>query len=174
MSAQIIFWEEPITRNLIHLNSHLSSPVQTGDFLCYFLVTEQESNQRTQLKGALRANAMNSGMLATGKHRNLDSLRGAPPPWVSPRRPTGEFRIIETVNRVLFSRNCPDSSKSWYLLRANGRKSGHFRLIVKVLGPFRFRRGGTFLSGTRIYHDLRKVKGYLSLHYSGKTRSSML
>ena len=55
------------------------SPVHTGVFLRYFLVAEQESNQRTQPKGALRVNALNFAMLAIGKHRHFNSLRGAPP-----------------------------------------------------------------------------------------------
>ena len=74
----------------------------------------QESNQRNWPKGALRANAFNCGMIATGNHCYFDSLRGAPPPLGIPLPPY------------------------WYIAQicwmfTSSRKSGHF-LLEQDLG----------------------------------------
>ena len=61
-------------------------------FLFILFLLLQEKYQKKQSQGALKAALprvpydRNYGMLATGKHRNLDSLRGAPPPLETPVR----------------------------------------------------------------------------------------
>ena len=104
-----------------------------------FLSLNKKVTKEVSTGEALGANALNCGMLATGKHRYLNSLRGAPPSPVYPSR-----RTFESVSSSLH-------------LSTDGRKSGHFRLVVKVFGPFVEGRGsirGTACKKSPLYRLL--------------------
>ena len=103
------------------INDRLSNEL----FSILFLLL-QEKNQKKQAKGALNARSSRTGAAPFGNPRH------APP------------QALEHLNlNPDLVRNVPISDQMGSAQRTDGRKSGHFRLVVKILGRYRFRKGGT-------------------------------
>ena len=99
-------------------------------FILFLLL--QEKNQKKQAKGALNARSSRTGAAPFGNPRH------APP------------QALEHLNlNPDLVRNVPISDQMGSTQRTDGRKSGHFRLVVKTLGPYLYRKG--FLKGDGLY-----------------------
>ena len=96
-------------------------------FILFLLL--QEKNQKKQAKGALNARSSRTGAA----------------PFGNPRHASPQALEHLNLNPDLV-RNVPISDQMGSTQRTDGRKSGHFRLVVKTLGPCISGRG--YIRGT--------------------------